>query len=256
MFVNKTILVPVYEEQYDSTALRIWRETMPGYNVVDINCNAIIPASGALHCIIKEVGVHRPLWITHHQPGQIMQDDPRTVEAQIKHISGIDSAFLFFRVAGSTFYDSIAMDNTTGDTWTSTFAEYDQNVVIEYYFKAIANNGKQTTRPLPAPEGFFKVEVEASAPSATETLVAQATLDVFPNPAGAITCVPVQMSHASMGSLNLVDIHSRNMKTIYTGLFPQGESKYFIDAGQIPPGYYIMHLTTDAQRISVPVIIK
>jgi agmatine deiminase len=55
VFVNNTILVPIYEEQWDTTALRIYREALPGYEVVGIDCNEIITASGAIHCITKAV---------------------------------------------------------------------------------------------------------------------------------------------------------------------------------------------------------
>ena len=66
--VNKTVIVPTYEYQYDTTAIRIYRDAMPGYNVVGINCNSIIGSLGAIHCIMKEVGVlnrsgfHTPKW--------------------------------------------------------------------------------------------------------------------------------------------------------------------------------------------------
>ncbi len=51
VFVNKTVILPTYGQQYDTTALRIWREALPGYNIRGINCNSIIPALGAVHCI-------------------------------------------------------------------------------------------------------------------------------------------------------------------------------------------------------------
>ncbi len=50
---------------YDTTALRIYREAMPGYNIVGINCNSIIYLNGAIHCITKEVGSFNPLFISH-----------------------------------------------------------------------------------------------------------------------------------------------------------------------------------------------
>ena len=67
VFVNKTLLVPVYFPQYDTTSLRILREALPGYKVVGINCNSMIAAGGALHCITKQIGVAAPLLI-QHQP--------------------------------------------------------------------------------------------------------------------------------------------------------------------------------------------
>jgi agmatine/peptidylarginine deiminase len=54
IIINKTVIVPTYETYYDTTALRIYREAMPGYNVVSINCNSIIPSLGAIHCITKK----------------------------------------------------------------------------------------------------------------------------------------------------------------------------------------------------------
>jgi agmatine deiminase len=57
VFVNKTILIPFYEEQFDTMAQRVWQEAMPGYKVVGINCLDLISSRGALHCITKEMGV-------------------------------------------------------------------------------------------------------------------------------------------------------------------------------------------------------
>ncbi len=256
MFINSTILVPTYEEKYDSTALRIWRETMPGYNVVGINCNSIIPASGALHCIIKEVGAHRPLWITHHQPEEILENESLTLEAQIKHISGINTARVFYRNFGTTQFDSIEMDLLTGDIWTVTLPRPDEEVVIEYYFKAIAQDGKTMTRPLPAPAGFFRVFVEGISTSIDEPIEASTTLSVFPNPASAITCIPIMVGSSSAGTLSLYNLHGQQVKEIYAGSFPEGPSKYFFDAGQVLPGYYLIKLTTEQQQACVPVVIR
>jgi hypothetical protein len=255
MFVNSTILVPTYEEQYDTTALRVWSETMPGYNVVGINCNTIIPAGGALHCIIKEVGAHRPLWITHHQPEEILADEPLLLEAQIKHISGISTAFVFYRTAGSIAYDSLEMQLDNDDIWNATLTHPDENATIEYYFKAIAHDGKTITRPLPAPEGFFRVDVEG-LPTSTEDQESRTTsLHVFPNPASAITCIPVTVANAALGTLMLYDLHGRPVKEIFTGTFPEGESKYFFDAGKVTPGFYLIKFETDQEFTFVPVVI-
>ena len=67
-FVNNTILLPTYYEQYDTTAIRIWEEAMPGYNVVGIDCDSQRQhhcLSGAIHCITHSVAVEDPLMISH-----------------------------------------------------------------------------------------------------------------------------------------------------------------------------------------------
>ena len=83
VFVNKTVLVPTYREQVDTIGLRILRESLPGYNVVGIDCDNndqnIISASGAIHCITKGIGVADPLLIKH----QRLSDTYETVQPYI-----------------------------------------------------------------------------------------------------------------------------------------------------------------------------
>ncbi len=257
MIVNKTILLPVYEEQYDTTALRIWRETMPGYNVVGINCNSIIPASGALHCIIKEVGVDRPLWIYHTQPVDVMADEPITLEAKIKQITGINTAQVFYRTAGNTLFDSLTMVPGFNDIWTATLPSFAGDAVVEYYFKAAPNEGNAVTRPLPAPEGFFRLFVEPVATGITGLQSASTSLDVFPNPASAMTCVPINAAAGSFsGELALFDIYGHEVHQIYSGVFPAGASKYFFDAGKLTPGFYLLELKGTGLQLHTPVVIQ
>ncbi|HJW28548.1 MAG TPA: agmatine deiminase family protein, partial [Saprospiraceae bacterium] len=95
VFINKTLLVPTYQEKYDTTALRIYRENLPGYNVVGINCNSIIGQLGALHCITKLIGDDDPLLIAHAR----LRDVEDTVAyypvtAYIRHRDGIKDAEL------------------------------------------------------------------------------------------------------------------------------------------------------------------
>lgn len=62
VFLNGTVLVPIYREEYDSTGLRILRESLPGYKVIGIDCDSeqnIIQQSGAIHCITKTILVLR-----------------------------------------------------------------------------------------------------------------------------------------------------------------------------------------------------
>jgi len=173
VFVNKTILVPIYEEQYDTTALRIYRENMPGYNVVGIDCNAIIPSLGALHCITKAVGVNEPLWIAHarlHDTYDTVNDYP--VVAKIRHRSGISNATLYYRTAGDLTYSAVPMTLTdaTENLWSAAIPAHAAGTELQYYIHANAQSGKQQVRPIVAPEGYFRFQVKAlDAPVAKAT---------------------------------------------------------------------------------------
>lgn len=175
IFINKTILVPVYEERYDTTALRIYREALPGYNVVGIDCNDIIPAFGAIHCITKLIGVNSPLWIAHSR----LRDTDDTENAYqaraiIRHRSGIAGATLYYRTAPDAAYTAVPMVLEDGqeNTWTASIPAQPDDSEVQYYIHAAANSGKEQVRPLVAPEGFFRFRVDALrpafAPSQTE----------------------------------------------------------------------------------------
>ncbi len=166
IFLNKTILVPTYEEQYDTTALRIYEEQLPGYNVVGIDCNDIITSLGALHCITKVIGVNEPLWIAHPRLRDTYATEAALpVTAGIKHRDGIASATLYYRTAGENDYQSTPMTlaDPDNDTWTAAIPAQAAGAEVQYYIRAIANSGKVQVRPLTAPEGYFRFRVKAAA---------------------------------------------------------------------------------------------
>ncbi|MGC3968126.1 MAG: agmatine deiminase family protein [Pirellulales bacterium] len=58
VFANGTLLVPQYADvpkEMNDQALRIYRETMPGWNVVGIECLSVARKGGSLHCITCNV---------------------------------------------------------------------------------------------------------------------------------------------------------------------------------------------------------
>ncbi|MGB0916998.1 MAG: agmatine deiminase family protein [Flavobacteriales bacterium] len=182
VFVNNTVLVPVYEEQWDTTALRIYREALPGYNVVGIDCNEIITASGAIHCITKAVASDDPLLVSH----QPLNDTPfieidYEVNALVQHREGIANATLYWTADTAAGYASVAMTETnpSENTWTGSIPYQQAGEKVFYYVHAEANNGKQQVRPMPAPEGYWNFNVLEGVTSVDE---ANLFASVYPNP--------------------------------------------------------------------------
>jgi agmatine deiminase len=97
IIVNKTVIVPIYQLQYDTTGLRIYREAMPGYRVVGIDCNSTIGALGAIHCIAKEIGSREPVFISHAKViGSIPEGLTTEIKAYIKTTSGVANAYVYW----------------------------------------------------------------------------------------------------------------------------------------------------------------
>ena len=169
VFVNKTVLVPFYREEYDTIAQRIYEEALPGYNIVGIDCdnsgNNIISLSGAIHCITHSVGVNDPLLISFKQIEDVCVDENPYVqfESIVKHRSGISEVLFNYRYEGESAFSSINMQDSGNGTW-SIVMTFDDLSNIEYYVSASANNGKQQVRPITAPEGFYNFYYEECEP--------------------------------------------------------------------------------------------
>ncbi|MFK8101425.1 MAG: agmatine deiminase family protein [Saprospiraceae bacterium] len=247
LFVNKTILIPVYQEQYDTTALNIWRAAMPGYNVQGINCNTIIPYGGAIHCITKEVGVSNPLWIAHARVRSALPDVMIPITATIKHKEGIEQAKLFYAVGAPENFTEVAMTYDGGTAeWTGMIPGQEGSAKVYYYIYGKANDGKEQLRPMPAPEAYFDIQIDPYIVSTTDVDAVESRIgEVFPNPAGAMTCIPVVAERTTPARIVLKDLYGRQLTTIFTGQLQKGESKHFIDVQTLPAGTYLIALETD-----------
>ena len=256
VFVNKTVLLPIYEEQYDTTAIKIWEKALPGYKIQGIDCNDIIYLNGAIHCITKEVGVKEPLLINHAKVrgGCMMQD--QVVDATIQHKTGIAEATLFYSTDTSGSYQTLAMTNTVDHTWSAMIPATNEETEMFYYIQAIANDGKQINRPMVAPLGYFHYDV-TDCTVATEDLEVGISLEkIYPNPASAITVIPVNTTKSLEAEILVTDILGRTMETIFSGKIPAGENNYFIHANEYAAGTYFINLKTEDNIFVQKLIIQ
>ncbi|MCB0514566.1 MAG: agmatine deiminase family protein [Chitinophagales bacterium] len=225
IFINKTLLVPTYEETYDTTALRILQENLPGYKVKGINCNDIIPSLGALHCITKLVMSDDPLWISHQKVQSSYNLSTYPVNAYIANKEGVSGALVHYRVKGESEFSILSMQ--TSDTenwynWTAQIPYYPSGTTIEYYIEAFANSGKSQRKPISAPEGFYKFTVTDDGTVGLEDLYPSHTntsLSVLPNPASTATLITLKNIPQKWGKVSLLDFLGREISIIEEGIF-------------------------------------
>lgn len=253
VFVNKTVLVPFYQQKFDTTAQRIWQESLPGYNIVGINCNSIIGSNGAIHCITKEIGTPAPLRIVHKPlPNLVVQPavNPADywVEGLIQHRSGISQAKVWYKTDDVPVWQSIdlAPSPDSAGLWVGAIPYQPSGQNLYYYFEATALNGKVQKRPIVAPEGWWKVKLESQV-DAFEPDLADFQ-PIFPNPARAITCLPIQANQSQLAEIRVVNTLGQVVETVFQGELPSGPSKYFIDARKYAPGTYFVEFESTGKR--------
>ena len=261
VFVNKTIIMPIYDHALDVGAIDTFHKYLPGYRVVPIDCREIIDSGGAVHCITKEIGVNDPLRIVHQ--GLPCMDNTvwaggYPVWANITHRSGIQSAAIHYTTDPTGPWQTVnlpvyPLDDTV---WTHKgfIPSQPANSTVYYYIEATALNGKSITRPITAPEGYWSFCVEET--TGTDNAVSAALQDIYPNPASAMTVIPVSSSARTTGNIRIFNALGQSVETVFSGEFPAGLSNYFIDAGQYVSGTYFVELQTGSQTVVKKLIVR
>jgi agmatine deiminase len=258
VFVNKKILLPTYYEEYDTTAIRIWQEAMPGYEIIGIDCDGsenIIASSGAIHCITHSVSVEDPLIISHLPlPDTENTTEPYAVEAYLSHRSGMVQANLFYSDNPNGPWTEVSMSDTgDGENWTAEIPAAAQDSDVYYYISGNAESGKTGSRPMPAPDGWWTFHVGEITISGIDNFSASqigAFAPPYPNPASALTCIPVHLKQDAHVKVTLIDALGRAIEVIHDGMLYAGETKLFFQASIIPAGAYVISLENNEARLA------
>lgn len=254
LFANRTIIVPTYEEEYDTTALRIWEEVMPGYNVVGIDCNSIIPLSGALHCITKEVAAKNPVTINMMTHEEWCMEEIIHLEAKVTAFEDISSVRLHYKSSQTADWLSEEMTLNTSNNYEFDLPALNQNDKLEYYIQAETTSGKVMNRPFPGQEGPRTTNIVDCAITSIEEIDLSG-MEVFPNPASAITCIAPHISFDQELSIELMDIQGVKVLDIYQGKVNSKDKKFFFDASQVNEGSYFVKIqagtTVEMQKLMI-----
>ena len=103
---------------------------------------------------------------------------------------------------------------------------------------------------MPAPEGYWQFRVGEIVINGLDGAPDFAGFQpAFPNPASAITCVPVELRQASEGRIALRDAAGREVAVLFDGQLPSGVSKHFLDAAPLVAGAYVLTLEVEGRGV-------
>ena len=159
IILNHVVLVPTYGSYLDDVALSIYQEAMPGYEIVGINMNNVISASGAIHCVTREIAAEDPILIAHarlHEADHM--EESFEIKAAISNQPGIDQARVYWTTDSGTGFDHLDME-LLNDTFYAHIPVQPCLTDIAYYISATNVNGKTITKPPVAPNGYYTFTV-------------------------------------------------------------------------------------------------
>jgi agmatine deiminase len=261
-FLNKTVIVPFYEQKYDTTALKVWQEALPGYTIVGINCNSIINSLGALHCITKEIGANNPIWITHEKMTDARAScspDGYALKARVEHhhqgIAKVNAFYTTDLAAG--FTQSVAMlPSAEPNHYEALLPTQPNGTNVYYYIEAEGNDGKKINRPLPAPQAYWKFKVSKCTVASNE-LTDINVQPLYPNPTTRQTSLSIHSNLYKNIHISLQDALGRTVETLFQGQTTLGTQTFTFDVASQPKGMYFVKVqTTDGGVLVQKLVIQ
>lgn len=247
VFVNKTVIVPIYGLSQDTTALRIYREALPGYRIVGINCSSMISALGAIHCITKEVGIKETIFISHpYLRNTTNTTTPYEVKAFIQTKSGVNNAKLYWRTDTTQAYTQVSMTPATADTFKASIPAQPVGKYVYYYISAASNSGKTITKPLTAPAGYTKFYVDNPSAIGNNGVISSFKLEQNrPNPFNPVTKISFSIPQSSHVILKVYDITGREVAKLINDFRVAGEHSLEFNGAFLSSGVYFYRLETN-----------
>lgn len=151
LILNKKVLVPVFGSSYDTTALRVYEEAMPGYEVLGFTGSWY--DDDAIHCRAMGVPDKEMLFI-HHVPltgrtGDTLNDYliSATILACSDSLLVDDSLKVYFSVNGGPWDYTTLNASRQPDSFYGYIPAQGPGSQISYYLKVADYSGRVETHP-------------------------------------------------------------------------------------------------------------
>lgn len=150
IILNDKVFVPIFNSSWDTTALRVYREAMPGYEVLGYYGSWY--ENDAIHCRIMGVTDRYMLFVDHIPLFDTeIYDQDYLVWAKMKDHSGtglIPESLLVYYSIDSSAYDTVHLQSTSNpDSFYAYVPAQPPGTEIAYYMKAADNSGRVVTHP-------------------------------------------------------------------------------------------------------------
>jgi len=254
LVVNNKVLVPLWNEPEDDTALVIYQQAMPNHTIVGINCSAMSGSGGAIHCITMQAPSPQFIHIQHY-PLTDTQDtlNPYRVRARITSSSTLttDSTRVYYNVNSSPFTSTplSAVIDTPG-VYAGYIPAQSPDDTVHYYLVAENTEGIRRTSPKNVPQHVYSFLV--SGPSVAEREIVQVMHDVvlYPNPARNKLVFSINLKEATPIKIEIYNVLGQTVKTLCDETLKSGNHSVQWDFRdnknhRLTQGAYFYRITTN-----------
>ena len=201
---NNKVLIPSYDQPTDETALNIYRQVLPGYEIFQVPSQALASLHGSLYRLA--VNIPQPSYFRlRHSKHTGMQpfESEVWINAFVESWNPVDSLMLFYRVHPSTTYMSDSTYGCCGGN-SGILTGFTISDTISYYIRAYSGDYSQPL-PLAAPEAVYTFWFDPY--TGLKPATNEQTLTIFPNPASDLIFVKGIAQDDPEARYELIDMH-------------------------------------------------
>ena len=258
LILNGRVFVPQMNSSYDDDALQVYRDAMPGFEVIGITGDWL--STDALHCRTHEIAdkhmlqiIHNPFW------GEQEFADEYLFTADIKDLSNrglySDSLKLMYCINDSEWTGTTFTNNGSSE-FTAVISDLEKGSKISYYIHAADSSGRSVNHPYMGkydPHVFFAGEENMNGVENIHSIQSK----VYPNPFSQKVKIEIsQINQAQFIAAYIVDITGKVIENLYP--VQQNTKKlqfeWNTETKKIPTGIYFIQVVFDSGSKSIKVI--
>ncbi len=250
LILNKKVLVPLGGySTFNEKALELYREAMPGYEIVGIENKSANPwlNTDALHCRTRGVMDFDMLYVDHRNVlfGEREWQDSLAVTSKIIAYSGAelkqDSLLVCYSINGGKYQTAKMMPTGNADEYVAYIKGYKKGSKVDYYVFAADETGRNSRQPV-----FGEMDPHSFTIAGGENISEndEADIAVYPNPMNDILYV------------NGADVES---VTVFNAVGQQlifVEKRNDIDVSSLSDGLYFVKVVYDKDNTLVKKVVK
>ena len=243
LILNNKVLVPMGSDAaYNADALALYREAMPGYEVIGIENKSYWNGwlnTDALHCRTRGVMDFNMLYVDHRNVlfGEQEWQDSMAVVSKVIAYSGAelkqDSLLVYYSIDDGEYQAAKMTATANTDEYVAYIKDYKPGSKVNYYVFAADESGRNRQQPVFGemdPHNFVMEGEDNIAENNIEGI------DVYPNPVNDMLFVETE---SNVVEISIYDVFGRQ--------HPIANSQHLtaIDVSELNAGVYMVKIITE-----------
>jgi len=255
LFVNNKVLVPLWKMAEDDTALFIYQQLFPDYEIVGIDCSSMAGSGGAIHCITMQAPSPHFIHVKHYP----LQDTTETlndyrIRAEIVSSSDLltDSTLVFYKINDGPFTTttvSVVVD--TPGVYEGFIPAQSAGDSVHYYMLAKNSEEIRRTSPKSAPDHIYSFYIKP-------LIVIEETHDtrftygvmIYPNPVQRELTFVLNLPDRTQVKIEAYDVLGQRVRVVIDEVLDTGSHNIRWNLNdergrELAQGTYFYRITTD-----------